>query len=881
MSLTKYQKKRDFEKTREPGVKSSKLKVGSSKSGSKSHEPSTKNHQLTFVVQRHHASSLHYDFRLELDGVLKSWAVPKGPSLNPKDKRLAMMVEDHPYDYRTFEGEIPKENYGAGTVMIWDEGTYESLSDNRDDDVKTLRKGLKSGDLKFRLKGKILKGEFALVRMKTAGENGWLLIKHKDDEAVTKNFNAEDLTPDKEKKAGIDFKKGKTDPKKEEWISGKKEGSRLKAKGLKSKGESFKSSESPESEVGSSESIKPSKGQKLTAKNLKPMLATLAGAVFDDENWIYERKLDGYRILAHTGKKVKLVSRNGIDYTEKYKPLADVLKSLEQEAVIDGELVIEDKKGNSKFQLLQHFEPKETTGTLRYYAFDLLALNGYDLRSLPILKRKELLKQLISGHKNSTVIYNEHIENNGKKLLAKAKKAGWEGIIGKENSSTYISGKRNDQWLKFKLQNSQETLICGYTKPAGSRKYFGALVLGIIEDGKLRYAGNCGTGFKEADLRELHAKMSKLEQDEPTLNEKINQHKKPVWVKPELIAEVEYTEWTHDGHLRHPAFKGLRNDKSSKSVVMEKPKEDEKKDGEISIGNKKVKLSNQDKIFWDDEKITKGDVVAFYRKVADKILPYLKDRPMSMLRHPNGALKPGFFQKDVDTEHLPKWGKTTSVKSDSTGKNVDYLIANDEATLVYMANLGCIEINPWLSTYKKPGHPVFMVIDLDPQDVPFPKIAEVARAFKDLFDEMGIDNYVKTSGSRGMHIFVHVGAKYPYEAVRQFAEYCAHIIDGQFDGLTSMERSPAKRKKKIYLDYLQNAEGQTIAAPYSVRPRPGATVSTPLKWEEVDKNLNPKNYTMLNFDEWLKKADPWKDIFTKKADLKSALTKLKSQADKS
>ncbi|MBE7175769.1 MAG: DNA ligase D [Mucilaginibacter polytrichastri] len=861
MSLSTYQKKRDFKQTREPGGNGKKSEVSG---------PGSARHKLRFVVQRHHASSLHYDFRLELDGVLKSWAVPKGPSLNPKDKRLAMMVEDHPFAYRTFEGEIPKGNYGAGTVMVWDEGTYESLAEKRADDVKELHKGLKSGDLKIRLKGKILKGEFALVRMKTAGENGWLLIKHKDDESVTTKFDPEKYTPEKERKAGIEFKKGKTDPKKKEWTAG----------GEKKKSTSATKKQGENSSLNTAELQEEEEIRKLKkGSEIKPMLATLAAKVFDHDDWIFERKLDGYRILSHTGKTVKLVSRNGIDYTQKYQPLSDALAEIGADAVIDGELVVEDKKGNSFFQLLQHYDPEETKEELRYYVFDLPVLNGYDLRQFPLIKRKELLKQLVSPLKNKMIVFNDHVEKQGEKLLEKARKGRWEGIIGKERSSVYASGRRSDQWLKFKLQNSQETLICGYTKPGGSRKHFGALVLGIRDGDTLRYAGNCGTGFRESDLKELHALMQKRERKMRTVPEKVNMERNVTWIRPDLIAEVEFTEWTKDGHLRHPSFKGLRKDKAPKSVVMEKPKET-KKEGEISIGRKTVKLSNQDKIFWEKEKLTKGDVVDFYRTVSGRILPFLKDRPMSMLRHPNGASKPGFFQKDVDTEHLPGWAKTTTIRSDSTGKDVHYLLANDEATLVYMANLGCIEINPWLSTYKKPGHPVFMVIDLDPQEVPFPKISAIARAFHELFDQMDIPSFVKTSGSRGIHIYVHVGGKYPYETVRQFAEYCAHQVHAEHSTITSLERSPSKRKKKIYLDYLQNAEGQTIAAPYSVRPRPGATVSTPLDWKEVNDALDPKKFTIRNFDERLKKADPWKDIFSAKADLRSALKKLRELQEK-
>ncbi|WP_428328526.1 DNA ligase D [Mucilaginibacter sp.] len=833
MSLLDYIKKRDFKKTTEP------------KSG-KSDEKT-----LSFVVQRHHASHLHYDFRLELDGVLKSWAVPKGPSMNPDDKRLAMMVEDHPFDYRKFEGIIPNGNYGAGVVLIWDKGTYESLGDERKDDVKNLRAGLKAGNLKFRLKGDILKGEFALVKLHKAEDNSWLLIKHRDEHAVDE-FNSEDLVPDKIKA-----------------MKNNKDGEATTLPPSKAVKAQKKTPEIIEEEPVADKQPHPQKAY-------KPMMAKLEAKVFDNENWIYEHKLDGYRALGYTGNKPLLISRNDIDFSDDYKKIVDVLRSVPQKAILDGELVIEDSSGKSRFQDIQHYDSDTKELKLKYYVFDLLNLDGHDLRGMELIKRKALLKSFVASINNSDIIYNDHVEGKGVALFEKAKKEGWEGIIGKDGQSYYESGKRTDRWLKFKLQNSQEAIICGYTAPAGSRKHFGALILGIKPGNKMQYIGNCGTGFDDAGIKELYAKLHPLETDEKPFDDKVNHKTKITWVKPELVCEVWYSEWTADKHLRHPVFKGLRTDKKSEKVVMETPDKQLADEVIITYGRKKLKITHLNKVFWKDEGITKGELINYYRDMADWILPYLKDKPISMRRQPNGTEDPGFFQKDTDTAHLPDFIKTEPLYSESNDKNINYIIGDDAATLLYMVNMGCIEINPWLSSYKKPENPDFVVIDLDPHDVPFSQAVEAALKTKEVFDRMKLNVFIKTSGSKGLHIYCYLGAKYDYDFVKMFAEYVANMIHNELPDTTSVERSPAKRKNKIYIDFLQNRRGQTIACPYSVRPKPGATVSTPLHWHEVTDSLKLSDYTIFNIKERVNKIDnPWKDLTKNKADLKKALELLK------
>ena len=831
MGLKEYVKKRVFTKTTEP-------KGG--ESGGK---------QLSFVVQRHHASHLHYDFRLELDGVLKSWAVPKGPSMNPGDKRLAMMVEDHPFDYRKFEGIIPNGNYGAGVVMIWDSGTYTSLADERKDDIKNLHAGLKSGNLKFKLNGEKLKGEFALVKLHSTEDNSWLLIKHNDEFATHQPYNSEDRVPD-QIKVMLNNKNGKA--------------SHLPAvKKTKAEKKSPDIIE-PESKPG---------GEKA----YMPMMAKLEAKVFDEPGWLYEKKLDGYRAIGYTGKKAKLISRNGIDFSSKYKTVIDELKAMEEDAILDGELVIEDKSGKSRFQHIQNYDGDTDSQTLKYYVFDLLNLSGHDLQGLELYRRKELLKRLIVPLKSKRIIYNDHIESKGTELFGKAKKEEWEGIIGKDAHSYYISGKRSDRWLKFKLQNSQEAIICGYTVPTGSRKHFGALVLGINDGNKIRYIGNCGTGFNEASIKELYTQMHPLETGKKPFDEKkVHQRTKVTWIKPELVCEVWYAEWTGDGHLRQPVYKGLRIDKDKEKVVMETPDTQLADEETINFGRKALKVTHLNKVFWKQEGITKGDLIHYYQDMAEYLVPYLKDRPISMRRQPNGTEDDGFFQKDVDVTHLPSWVKTHPLYSESNDKNINYIIGSDAATLMYMVNLGCIEINPWLSSYKKPDNPDFVVIDIDPHDVPFTEAVDVALKTKEIFDRMKLDVFIKTSGSKGLHIYCYVGAKYDYDFTKMFAEYVAKLVHDELPDITSVERNPAKRKNKTYVDFLQNRRGQTIACPYSVRPKPGATVSAPLHWNEVNHELKLSNYNIHNMLDRVKKMDdPWKDLTNNKTDLKKALELLK------
>jgi len=822
--LAAYNKKRDFKQTREP------------QGGGKRNNNNAK--KLRFVVQRHHASRLHYDFRLELDGVLKSWAVPKGPSLYPKDKRLAMQVEDHPVDYASFEGIIPKGNYGAGVVTIFDSGYYEFTEAKNS---REFLEDLEKGSLKFKLQGHILRGEFALVRMKGQEDHAWLLIKHRDRYAWDEPYNSEDNVQKEVKQAGVDFKKEK--------------------KGRVSK-----------------------KLQKVSQKNKteelpKPMLAKLAEHLPEGKEWRYEKKYDGFRLLAIRSEEgVQLYSRNGKEMNTLFPSLVTELSSLDRRAWLDGEVVVEDKQQNAHFQLIASGEPIPSNLTLRYYVFDILHLEDEYVTEYSLKEREELLALLFRRLKKPKVVRLTHIlQGTAQQAMVKAKKQQWEGIIAKDVNSSYLQGKRSSFWSKFKLRNSQEAIICGYTSPQGSRLFFGALVLGCYRDGELVYIGNCGTGFNTKSLKDIYTAMHKHESGYKPFEEDVTvaKEKEVTWLQPLLVCEVYYSEWTTDGRLRHPVFKGLRQDKDAQEIEKESPMKNEKKEDLITIGRKKVQLTNLNKVYWPKEHYIKGQMIAYYEQMADYILPFIKNKPISMHRFPNGIAAEGFFQKDVDTDNIPSWIRTVPIFSESTGKDTDYIICNDKATLLYIANLGSIEVNPWLSTYQKPEYPEFAVLDLDPNGAGFQELIQVATTAYKIFEELKVPAFLKTSGSTGFHIYVYLKKKYTYDVARDFIEIVAQMIQERHPDSTSVVRNPKKRKGMIYLDFLQNRRGQTIAAPYSLRPKEGATVSAPLRWDELTPKLRIADYNIKTMLKRVKEVDdPWASLWDSAVNIKQVLAKL-------
>lgn len=869
MTLSKYNQKRNFKDTAEPEGK-----LGRSKN------------ELLFVVQKHAASHLHYDFRLEMDGVLKSWAVPKGPSLDPEVKRLAMEVEDHPYSYKDFEGTIPEGNYGAGNVIVWDNGTYLPADDDYKGTAENkLLADLKKGHLSFTLKGKKLKGSFSLVKLRGKQENAWLLIKKEDKYATTDDI----------------LKKDKSVISKLSLDNLEKKNAKEKPAGKKKTAKAAIVSEETSEET---DDIK-----KVPVTFSSPMLASLTEKPFDNADWIFENKYDGYRTLAVINEDdVELFSRNKISFTNNFKPVTDDLKKITHNVVLDGEVVVEDESERSNFQLLQNYL-KTGKGNIKYYVFDILNMDGNDTTNLTLLERKELLKMLLSNFKFSHVFYSDHILEKGIDFFELAAKKESEGIIAKKADSLYTIGKRSGDWLKIKLSQQEEAVIIGITEPKNSRTYFGALLLGQYQDNKLKFIGKCGTGYTQQILKELHEKFTPYFIDKSPLEEKIPLRDKIQWIKPKFICQVKFAEWTQDNQLRQPVYLGLRIDKKVKEVVfggknketvieenkiiveenkaeMEKKdnKEDNKKDNkkanqendyDLKVGKTTLHLTNQNKIYFPDDGITKGDIINYYSEVADLILPYLKDRPQSMYRFPNGINQSGFYQKDVDDDKIPSWLKTEQIFSESNDANIDYLICNDKATLLYMANLGCIDINPWNSTIKHIDNPDWVVMDIDPEKDDFKEVVKTALTVKEVMDTFETECYCKTSGASGLHVYIPLGGRYDYDSVKIFAELIAREVHLRLPDTTSLERSIKKRNHKIYVDYLQNRKGQTLAAPYSVRPKPGATVSTPLEWSEVNEKLSPSQFTIKNvLKRFEQKGDLWKPVLGKGADIKAIIKRI-------
>ncbi|HZE83543.1 MAG TPA: DNA ligase D, partial [Puia sp.] len=948
MALKEYKKKRSFSKTPEP--------VGGKPSGT----------ALQFVVQKHAASHLHYDFRLEMDGVLKSWAIPKGPSLNPADKRLAMMVEDHPFDYKNFEGIIPAGNYGAGTVIVWDEGTYEPLEiPGKGSSAATSRSGkagaakkpgndragasalskaaqekilmqaLKTGSLKIKMYGKKLKGEFALVHTHGWGENSWLLIKHRDQYASEEPITEKDKSVVSKKT----LEQVAANPRSKEWISNK-----------------AAAKSSANGKVTASK--KPPRKSPMPA-DLEPMLATLVDKPFDEEGWMYEIKFDGYRALSYLNKgKVEIRSRNNKSFDEKFYPVYDALKKWKLNALLDGEIVVMNEKGLSRFGALQNWR-SEADGELAYYLFDILWHDGEDLTQLPLEQRRELL-QTLKLPQGNTIRISENFEASGTEFFATAQKMGLEGIIAKKADSLYFPGARSKEWLKIKTALRQEVVIGGYTRNEGSSKLFSSLLVGVFEKGKLQYTGKIGTGFTEKMQKEMMRQFKPLIVpkspfgSEPDINKPSRfrpdpPHANAVWLKPRLIGEVSYREMTGDGVMRHPSFEGMREDKAAADVVREralptpklvkaakttktkkmaKPEKPAKSPGATireeagkktakkttnsgkmaqskmaeqkvlapaRSGERKTLLNPGDesqarqvnghelsfthlsKIFWPREKFTKRDLINYYYQVAPYILPYLKDRPQSLNRHPNGIDGKSFYQKDV-TGKVPDWIATFPYHSNGDEQDKNFLVCTDEASLLYMASLACIELNPWSSRVNAPDNPDWCIIDLDPdKKTPFQQVIEAAQITKKVLDTIGVESYCKTSGSTGMHIYFPLGAKYTYEQSKEFARFVVKIVHAEIPAYTSIERMTGNRKGKMYLDFLQNRPQATIAAPYSARPKPGATVSAPLHWEEVKKGLSIQDFTIRNMPQRLKsEGDLFKPVLGKGIDMQKVLKKLEA-----
>ncbi|HEX6761406.1 MAG TPA: DNA ligase D [Gaiellaceae bacterium] len=735
MSLDEYRRRRDPARTPEP------FAGGSRKTTSP-----------IFVVQRHDARSLHYDFRLERHGALASWAVPKGVPLEPGARALAVHVEDHPLEYATFHGEIPKGQYGAGSVEIWDEGTYELVEEKP------------NGQLTVRLRGRRLDGEWTLVPAHLDGkERNWLLIRR----------------------------------------SG-----------------------------GDGEAVSP-------RREYKPMLATLVDDVPAGDDWLFEVKFDGYRAFAYlSGGQARLESRNGNDLTERFASVAaEVGRAVKTpNAVLDGEVCRLAASGRTSFSELQR-----GLGPLVYYVFDLLEADGVPFVDLPLTERRARLRDLLDP-RSRTVLWSEDFAD-GSALLAAADEQGLEGVIAKRGDSRYLEGRRTRDWLKIKVHRAQEFVVAGYTQGTGRRSHtFGSLLLGVHDGDELRYVGNVGTGFDEAEIARLLGLLEPLQRADAPFREvpKLPRVKRSDirWVSPRLVAQVRFGEWTHDGHLRHPVYVGLRDDKAADEVVAELPKLPER----IRRGRRELQLSNLDKPFWPAEGITKRDLLAYYREIAPVLVPHLAGRPFTMRRYPDGAYGKAFFQKDAP-KHMPEWIRTFEATV-SPGKTVRFPLVDDELALLWMVNMGCIDMNAWYSRVDRPDRPDFVLFDLDPTpEVPWSQTIEVALVLRELLDALELQSLPKTSGGKGFHVLVPIERRSTYADTRRFAEVVAGAIVRTHPKLATTEWSKARRRG-VLIDANQNGEGKTIASAYSVRPHPGAPVSTPLQWDEVTPALDPRAFTM-------------------------------------
>ena len=876
MPLEEYAAKRRFEKTPEPAP-----------SAGESRFPDN-----YFCVQRHDATRLHYDFRLEIDGVLKSWAVPKGPTLDPALKHFAAHVEDHPVEYGDFEGTIPKGNYGAGSVMLWDRGTFTLLGD-----VGGVEQ-IARGDLKFQLHGEKLNGDFALVHMKGRGKgNEWLILKKRDAFAVpgwdveTHAYSVLSGRTQAEIAGNLPARQTKRETAGDTervWATSPqaKRGSKAgPAPAVVAPAKSKKVKLDLAATLASTlAAIKGARKAEMPAA-LEPMLATLIEKAPRGEEWLYEIKWDGIRAIAFLdSEEVRITSRSGLRCERQYPELAVLPHQIAaRTAILDGEIAVLDEKGVSRFHLIQpriaNSDPNSISHLARstpviYFAFDLLYLDGYDLRGVALAKRRELLQTVVTP--GGVLRISEVFPGAGEELLEAARGIGLEGVVAKHANSTYES-RRSREWLKIKIVGEQEFVIGGFTAPQGDRDYFGALVLGLYEEGKLTWVGNVGTGFDQKLLASLFAKLQPLIVDQCPFAERPKPDKGMTWVKPELVCQVKFANWTPDRRLRAPVFLGLRNDVTPRQVAREEPAlgcehmEREQllsdvKEASLRIDSQTLKFTNLKKVYYPDEGYTKRDVLNYYDGVASLILPHLKDRPLSLKRYPNGIKGDYFFQKDAADSFAP-WLRTERID------DIHYVFAEDRASLLYLVNLGCIDHNPWMSRSPSLDNPDFILIDLDPQECLFDKIVDAALLVKRVLDRIGLVGYPKTTGGDGMHVYVPVEPIYSYEETRTFAELISRLTIAEDPSLFTTPRTVAKRQKnRVYFDYLQNGRSKTIAAPYVLRAYAGAPVATPLEWSEVRRGIHPTQFNITNaLDRFAERGDLFAGVLHAPQELHGAL----------
>jgi len=831
MSLQHYRRKRDFAKTPEP----------------EGHAAARRQQGLRFVVHKHAARQLHYDFRLELDGALASWAVPKGPSLDPAEKRLAVHVEDHPLEYAGFEGVIPERQYGAGSVVIWDAGTWIPDGDPR--------RAYRDGHLRFALAGKKLRGRWSLVRMKGRGEpkEPWLLIKERDDEA--RPGHGADLLA----LAPESVKSRRT----VEDIAAGRRRARPSVAAARAKTRRSNTSDRP----GSPAALPP---------RLAPELATLVAApAADAAGWLYELKFDGYRILARMDAKgVRLYSRNAIDWTDRFPGIARDLAARDLgPAWLDGEVCVLDSRGRPSFSALQRALSGEGRPML-YFVFDAPYLHGRDLRSLPLSERRSALERALGKPgARSSLRFSAALSGNGREVLAEACRNGLEGVIGKRADSPYRERRTRD-WIKLKCRQRQEFVVVGYSSPAGSRHGFGSLLLGVHEaGGKLRYAGRVGTGFDDATLADIANKLARLRRDDPPLaNPPRGRLARGVeWVEPRLVAEVSFAEWTGDGLVRQASFQGLREDKPQAEVKRERVQS-------ASHGRKRtdppgprvrtsssrdplpavadVTITHPDRVVFPDPHVTKLMVAEYYAQVAPRLLPHLADRPVSIVRCPEGTERQCFYQKHAGQATIP--GMRSAMIEDGNGRH-PYLVAETVKALAGLAQMNVIELHVWGARVASIERPDTLVLDLDPDPaLPWARVVAAARLVRALLRELGLDPFVKTTGGHGLHVVLPLVGRHGWDPVKAFARSISVHLAGTLPDQFTATMGKEHRRGRIFVDYLRNARGATAVVPYSLRARPGATVATPLSWDELSAKVPPSQFTIATIPARIaRKGDPW------------------------
>ncbi|MGH7730520.1 MAG: DNA ligase D, partial [Candidatus Eiseniibacteriota bacterium] len=847
--LEAYRRKRDPERTLEPFGAATAPAAG----------PTAATAGDRFVVQQHSARNLHFDLRLELEGVLKSWAVPKGPSVRAEEKRLAVHVEDHPLEYIDFEGVIPAGNYGAGSVIVWDRGAYRSFK------PEDLREQYARGKLELELFGHKLGGRWTLVRMSKSVKD-WLLLKKVDGAAS--DTDAPERWP-RSVICGLTVEEMKDVA---GWLAGVR---------------------------GRLAELKAPRGD-LRASQVKHMLATPAGTPFSRQGWVFEIKYDGVRVVAERrGEEVGMLGRSGEDITGRYPEIAQGLRGLMVERfVIDGEIVAYDGSGRPSFGRLQKrmllSRPRDVAAAMarvpvRAVFFDCLALEGHDLRGLGLLARKECLARILPPA--GVVQASDHVEEHGEAFFEAASEMGLEGVIAKRAESRY-TGKRSPDWVKIKCQRRQEFVVGGYTEPHGSGRKFGALHVGIYEGDQLRHVTRVGSGFDDALQDSIWDRLQMLRRDDSPFGATGPRGRDDHWVEPRLVCEVRFTEWTADGGLRHPIFLGLRTDRKPTDVRREVEAEidlapapgdaDEPEGDSPRAGRaagqpgggepREVRLTNLRKVFWPDDGYTKGDLIAYYDAIAPLMLPYLRERPVVLTRYPDGIKGKSFFQKDAPV-FVPDWVRTESVYSKDSNRDIRFFVLDDAESLRYVANLGTIPIHMWSARSGALERPDWLVLDLDPKGAPFAHVIEVARALHGILDELELPSYPKTSGASGLHILIPLGRRYTHEECRTFARLLATLGLQAKPEISTLARPLHARGGKVYIDWGQNGHGNTIVAPYSLRPIAGAPASCPLRWNEVNAKLDPARFTLATLPKrFARMEDPLSDVMGPGVDVGAAIT---------